>query len=134
MRSIAARILLVAGIFAVAAVASDSQAVPPSQRGLVWAGCQHYNTFGTPATFSPTAGSAFDRLFKNPAGFKDGIGAISDAAPGYGDYNGGRWEEMVLKPGVDGSKYSNACSVDDLDMNDFMPSGAYFECPLHMTN
>ncbi len=133
MRSHLGKILFIAAIAAAASLVHTTSAAPPSQRGLVWAGCEQYNTFGTPATFKPGAGN-FDRLFKNPTGFKDGIGAISDAAPGYGRYNGGRWEEMVLKAGVDGSRYSNACSVDDLDVNDFEPSGAYFECPLHKTH
>ncbi|MDH4035884.1 MAG: hypothetical protein OEX18_01770 [Candidatus Krumholzibacteria bacterium] len=132
MRSNWIRFLAVGCVLSIAAAVAVTRAAPPDQRGLIWAGCEVYNTFGTPANVSPGAGN-FDALYKSPAGFRDGIGAISDAAPGYGRYNGGRWQEFVLKPGVDGGKYANACGVEDLDLNDFQATGVYFSCPLHKT-
>jgi hypothetical protein len=36
----------------------------------------------------------------------------------------------VLKEGVPADKYANACSVEDLDLNDFESTSNYFECPL----
>jgi hypothetical protein len=61
---------------------------------------------------------------------KDGIGLISESKPGDQDYNGGRWHLNVLKPTVSPNKYLTACSVEDLDLNDFESTQDYFECPL----
>jgi hypothetical protein len=97
-------------------------------RGPVWADCELFETFGTPATFDGDHGP-FDRIFTG-ATFADGVGAISEAKPGDMDFNGGRWSVYALKDGVPMDKYSDACSVDDLDMNDFEAAGVYFECPL----
>ena len=36
----------------------------------------------------------------------------------------------VLKPWVDPNKYMYACTVEDLDLDDFMSTANYFECPL----
>jgi len=117
-------------ITAFAALVSASgllaQGLPRTQ---AWAGCELYDSAVTKATFKPGHGE-FDELYAGGSGFKDGAGLISDAAPGYGDYNGGRWHLNVLKAGVDPGKYSSACTVDDLDLNDFDSTDQYFECPL----
>lgn len=105
-------------------------------RNHVWAGCELYRTVVTPASFSPNS-AAFDELYNiGPAGgsFKDGYVLISDASPGNTNYNGGRWHLNLLKSGVDPAKYANACSVDDLDLSDFMSTDVYFECPLQPIN
>ncbi len=96
-------------------------------RTVIWADGQLFDSIVTPASFKPGSGN-FDILFNGP--FKDGVGHISDAKPGDQDYNGGRWAVYNLKPGVDGSKYNNADSDDDLEMKDFESAGVYFECPL----
>ena len=96
-------------------------------RTQVWADCDLYDSVVAPTTFSPTT-DPFDKLFS--AAFMSGIGLISESSPGDTDYNGGRWQRFVLKIGVDVNKYQNACSVDQLDLNDFEPVGHYFECPL----
>lgn len=62
--------------------------------------------------------------------FGDGVGLISDAAPGDADYNGGRWHVNVISDANDCAAYANATSVDDLDLSDFEGVDAYFECPL----
>ncbi len=101
-------------------------------RGQIWAGCTLFNTVGTPANFSP-ASEPFDELYNvavSGGAFKDGIGAISESMPGDMDFNGGRWHVNVLKPGVSVNKYSTACSVEELDLDDFMGTSIYFECPL----
>ena len=100
----------------------------PPPRTQAWANCELYDSVVLRATFKPDHGN-FDELYAG-ATFKDGAGLISDAAPGYGNYNGGRWHLNLLKSGVDPAKYANACTVDDLDLNDFESSGQYFECPL----
>ncbi|MFZ0389010.1 MAG: hypothetical protein WAN36_01015 [Calditrichia bacterium] len=94
--------------------------------GMIWADCELFGTIGTPAHFKPGHGP-FDNLYQGA--FKDGVGAISESKPGDQDFNGGRWHVFVLKAGVT-TDYSNACSVADLDLNDFEPTMTYFECPL----
>jgi len=99
-------------------------------RTQVWADCELFNSIVTPATFKEGAGN-FDQLYAaGLASFKDGIGLISEAKPGDQDYNGGRWHLNVLKESVDPNKYSEACSAEDLDLNDFVSTDRYFECPL----
>ena len=84
----------------------------------------------TIATFKPNG--PFDELYAGGNGFLDGVPLISESGPGDKDYNGGRWHLNVLKAGVDPDLYSDsgACSVEDLDPNDFMSTDVYFECPL----
>lgn len=116
----------------VAAAPGLVQALGAQRGGKIWADCRLFGTVGTPAHFRPGKGP-FDELYNiGPAGgaFKNGVTAISESKPGDQDFNGGRWHVNVLKEGVDNSKYSNACSVEDLDPADFMDSGIYFECPL----
>ncbi len=115
-------------------VTSDASIVSPSSpsnarvgRTMVMADCQVYNSVVTPAKFKPSS-TPFDNLYAGS--FKDGAGLISDAKPGDQDYNGGRWHMFTLKEGVDPAKYEEACSAEDLDLNDFMSTGNYFECPL----
>jgi hypothetical protein len=118
-------VLTLAGLSLSGTVAADN----PTARTVAWSGCALYGSVVTPATFHPN-GDAFDELYTGGNGFKDGVGLISDAAPRDPDYNGGRWHLNVLKDGVDPDKYSNACTVEDLDLDDFMSTDTYFECPL----
>jgi len=122
--------LILAAVLGVAMLAVGQfgvQADPPP-RGQVWADCELFETFGTPATFDEDNGP-FDRIF-NGATFLDGVGAIAESRPGDQDFNGGRWSVYSLKEGVPMDKYADVCSADDLDMNDFEEAGVYFECPL----
>lgn len=95
--------------------------------GVIWSDGELFRTLGSPAVFSGDSGP-FDILFTG-ASFKDGVGAISESKPGDADYNGGRWEVWALKEGVM-TDYSNATSVEDLNMDDFESADFYFECPL----
>jgi hypothetical protein len=97
-----------------------------SKGGMIWADCELFGTVGTPAHFKPGHGP-FDNLYQGS--FKNSVGAISESKPGDQDFNGGRWHVFQLKAGVT-TDYSNACSVEDLDLNDFEPTSTYFECPL----
>ena len=100
-------------------------------RTSVWADQELFDTVVTPATFDPAHGN-FDRLYASgmDCSFKDGVGLISESKPGDQDYNGGRWELDVLKPDVECDKYDDVNNDAALDEGDFMPGGAYFECPL----
>ena len=101
----------------------------PLPRPHIWADCELFVSVATPATFDPANG-AFDELYAGGSGFKDGVPLISESKPGDQDYSGGRWHLNVLKESVPPDKYSNACSVEDLDLNDFDSTDSYFECPL----
>jgi len=106
-----------------------TEAKGPLDRPQIWAECELFQSVATPATFKPTSGN-FDELYGGGSGFKDGVPLISESKPGDQDYNGGRWHLNVLKMGVPQDKYANACSVGDLDLNDFESTNQYFECPL----
>ena len=112
-------------MLATAAVASG-QALP---RPETWVDGERFGGVVTPATFDPANGN-FDELYMCGAAgtFKDGVPLISDAGPGDTDYNGGRWHLNVLKPGR--TCPSTADSDQDLNLDDFMSTSTYFECPL----
>jgi hypothetical protein len=103
----------------------------PNPRPQAWVDCELFDGVVTPATFNPQS-DPFDELYAGGNGFKDGVPLVSESKPGDQDYNGGRWHKNVLRAGVDPNKYvnANACSVEDLDLNDFQSTGDYFECPL----
>jgi hypothetical protein len=98
--------------------------------GMIWADEELFRTVGTPTSLPPDHGP-FDKLYQAGDGnsFKDMVGAISESKPGDQDWNGGRWDVYVPKEGVM-TDYSNADSVEDLDLNDFESAGVYLECPL----
>ena len=98
-------------------------------RPALWADEELFVSVVTPATFKPGNGP-FDELYAGDNGFLDGVPLISDSKPGDQDFNGGRWHLNVLKSDVDPDKYSAADSVEDLDLNDFMSTTDYFECPV----
>jgi hypothetical protein len=97
--------------------------------GTLWSDCILFNVVVAPNSFKPGAGN-FDELYSSNNNFKNGVMSISESKPGDTDYNGGRWHVNMLKADVDPIKYSNACSVDDLDLNDFESTSTYFSCPL----
>ena len=107
----------------------------PRPRPQTWVDGELFNGVVTPATFDP-ASDPFDKLYvacddgTDDALFQDGVPLISESKPGDQDYNGGRWQQNVLKEGVDCDKYNFAAGVEDLDLDDFEPNGNYFECPL----
>ena len=104
----------------------------PLARPQTWVDGELFNGVVTPATFDP-ASDPFDELYAGCA-FKDGAPLISESKPGDQDYNGGRWHMNVINPMLsaeDGcDKYVDATSVEDLDLDDFVSTSNYFECPL----
>ncbi|MBD3297644.1 MAG: hypothetical protein GF341_03235 [candidate division Zixibacteria bacterium] len=120
---------LAVALLLVGATVVTSDAQGPNARPSLWADCEYFKSVVTPATFSPDAGN-FDELYVNPNGYKDGVNLISESKPGDMDYNGGRWHKNVLKNDVDPDKYSDACTVEDLDLDDFESTDEYFECPV----
>ena len=93
--------------------------------GMIWSDGELFGTVGTPAHFKPGKGP-FDNLYTGTS-FKDGVGAISESKPGDQDYNGGRWHVFVYTGDAD---YSDASSLEDLNLDDFAATDTYFECPL----
>jgi hypothetical protein len=120
--ALAAMVLLTVVQFPVAAQG-------PRPRPETWVDGELFDGVVTPATFNPASGN-FDELYMGGNGFKDGVPLISESKPGDQDYNGGRWHANVLKGDVDPDKYANATSVEELDLDDFMSTSNYFECPL----
>ena len=121
--------LLFGLLLVLAAVLLIAAGKGPPGRGQVLVDGYLFETVVTPATFDGVHGK-YDQLYLNEHGFHGGVPLISESKPGDQDYNGGRWHLNVLKPGVDPYKYQHADSVEDLDLNDFMPTGNHFECPL----
>ena len=109
----------------------DGSAAKAGLGGMIWSDGQLFGTVGTPAHFKPGKGP-FDELYNTGGNgtFKDGVAAISESKPGDQDFNGGRWHVNLLKPEVDPAKYADADSIDDLDLDDFVSTTTYFECPL----
>lgn len=103
----------------------------PRPRPQTWADCELFDGVVTPATFDPSS-DPFDELYMMPGspGFRNGAPLISESKPGDSDYNGGRWHLNILRAGVDPATYANACSVEELSLNDFESTANYFECPL----
>ena len=117
-----AAVMLLAGI-------QILEAKGPRPRPQTWVDCELFNGVVTPATFDPES-DPFDELYTGGNGFLDGVPLISESKPGDLDYNGGRWHENTLKDEVDPDKYADACSVEDLELDDFESTENYFECPL----
>ncbi|MCZ6653101.1 MAG: hypothetical protein O7D91_08735 [Planctomycetota bacterium] len=107
----------------------QAQGGGPLPRPQTWVDCELFNGIVTPAMFDPES-DPFDELYAGGNGFLDGAPLISEAKPGDQDYNGGRWHKNILKEEVEPDKYAHACSVEDLDLNDFVSTEDYFECPL----
>jgi hypothetical protein len=101
----------------------------PLDRPQVWVDGELFDSIVTRTSFKPTAGR-FDELYMGGNGFLGGVPLISDSGPGDRDYNGGRWHANVLRDHVDPNKYVGASSVEELDVDDFMSTDMYFECPL----
>lgn len=122
-------LMAVVAAVALLVVFQSLEAQGPNPRPMTWVDCERFSGLVAPATFDPES-DPFDELYAGGNGFKGDAPLISESKPGDADYNGGRWHKNVLKPGVSPDKYANACSVEDLDLNDFESTSDYFECPL----
>ena len=129
MRKTIGTILVAVLVFGLVLTFQTIQAQGPNGRPNTWVDCELFAGLVTPGTFNPSS-DPFDELYAGGNGFKNGAPLISESKPGDQDYNGGRWHMNVLKAGVSPDKYANACTVEDLDLNDFQSTSNYFECPL----
>jgi hypothetical protein len=94
---------------------------PPS--GTIYAFDQAFRTVATP-TALPDRG-AFDTIYEFPDCAS--CASVSDAAPGSGDYNGGRWR-VVAAYGIT-TQLTNAGDVV-AQASSLVDTGTRFVCPL----
>jgi hypothetical protein len=94
---------------------------PPSS--TIYAFDQAYQTVATPTSL-PDRG-AFDTIYVFPDCAS--CASVSDAAPGRGDYNGGRWR-VVAASGIT-TQLTNADDVVSQAMS-LQDTGTRFVCPL----
>jgi hypothetical protein len=97
---------------------------PPG--GTIWANDVAYRTIGTPTSLPDNApADTFDILYHFPD--CDGCAAVSDAAPGDTDYNGGRW--IVVNAFGITSQLTNAEDVES-QATGMEPAGVSLVCPV----
>ena len=122
------RSLFVLGVVAAAALALGATAMaegnslgPPG--GTIWAFDTAYQTVGTPTSL-PDKGPT-DTIYVFPD--CSGCDAVSEAAPGYPGYNGGRWK-VVAAYGI-ATQPTNATDVVAAATS-LVNTGTRFVCPL----
>jgi hypothetical protein len=120
------RLALLGAAAAVAAVVSAAPAMaagvgPPS--GTIYAFDQAYHTVATPTSI-PNRGP-FDTIYVFPD--CSGCASVSEAAPGYPGYNGGRWR-VVAASGIT-TQLTNAAAVV-AQASSLTDTGIRFVCPL----
>ena len=118
--------LLVALLTTVAALGVTTSATaqgvgPPS--GTIYAFDRAYNTVATPTSL-PDRGP-FDTIYVFPD--CPACASVSEAAPGSGDYNGGRWR-VVAASGIT-TQLTNAADVV-AHATSLEDTGTRFVCPL----
>jgi hypothetical protein len=112
----------------------------------IWAHGELYDTIGTPTAFRDPPEHSTDALYNFGMSGLDGQRAVSVAAPGDPDYNGGRWSVVRVTftdqgmavhdadgDGVVDFELTSAAEVLDhvaLGHLELMETSIYFECPL----
>jgi hypothetical protein len=120
------RVTLIALLAAVAGLAAPAGAMadglgPPG--GTIYAFDQAFQTVGTPTSL-PDVGP-FDTIYVFPD--CPTCANVSEAAPGSGDYNGGRWR-VVAATGIT-TQLTNAADVV-AQASSLVDTGTRFVCPL----
>jgi hypothetical protein len=113
--------LAAVAVFALADTARADGLGPPG--GTIYAFDQSYRTVATPTSL-PDRG-AFDTIYVFPDCAD--CASVSDAAPGSGNYNGGRWK-VVAAHGIT-TQLTNADDVEAL-ASSLEDTGTRFVCPL----
>lgn len=112
----------------------------------IWANDALYGTIGTDTSFTAPPEGTTDVLFNFGDSGLSGQRAVSEAAPGDPDYNGGRWNVMLVTftelgmtihdadgDGMVDFELTNAEAVlhhAELGHLTITAPGVYFECPL----
>ena len=120
------KVSLTAALVAVVSLSFTANAMaggvgPPS--GTIYAFDQAYRVVATPTSL-PDRGP-FDTLYEFPD--CPSCASVSEAAPGSGDYNGGRWKVLAAY-GIT-SQLTNAGDVVD-QASSLVDTGTRFVCPL----
>lgn len=110
-----------AAVFAVPTMATGKSLGPPG--GTIYAFDVAYQTIATPTSL-PNKGP-FDTIYIFPD--CPLCASVSEAAPGHGDYNGGRWK-VVQAFGIT-SQLTNAEAVVAA-ASSLVDTGVRFACPL----
>ena len=122
------RILLLAGLVAMLALATALQAQLGPPGGTIYAHDQAYRTIGTPADL-PEHGK-FDTIYV----LGNGLANVADAAPGDREFNGGRWEvRPITWKTISPTQFTNAEQIQMAASNGEIEIGdpiRHFECPL----
>ena len=113
--------LVAAAVVATPAMTAGRSLGPPG--GTIYAFDQAYRTIATPTSL-PNEG-AFDTIYLFPD--CPSCASVSEAAPGHGDYNGGRWK-VVQAFGIT-SQLTNAEAVVAA-ASSLVDTGVRFVCPL----
>jgi hypothetical protein len=121
MKVLLAAALATVASLGLAATANADGIGPPS--GTIYAFDQAYNTTATPTSL-PDRGP-FDTIYTFPDCAT--CASVSEAAPGSGDYNGGRWR-VVAAYGVT-TQLTNADAVV-AQAASLVDTGTRFVCPL----
>jgi hypothetical protein len=121
MRVSVIALLAAAAVLGWTATAAADGLGPPS--GTIYAFDQAYRTVATP-TALPEQG-AFDTIYVFPDCAS--CASVSEAAPGSGDYNGGRWK-VVAASGIT-TQLTNADDVVS-QASSLVDTGTRFVCPL----
>jgi len=112
----------------------------------IWVHDQLYGTVATDTAFTSPPPHSTDVIFSFANSGLDGQRSVAQYAPGDPDYNGGRWNVMVVKftelgkqmydadgDGMVDVELTNAEDVltqAELGLLSIMMPGVYFECPL----
>ena len=112
-----------AAVFAAPAMAAGKSLGPPG--GTIYAFDEAYQTIATPTSLPDNGQNSFDTIYVFPD--CSGCDSVSEAAPGHGDYNGGRWK-VVEAYGIT-TQLTNA---DDVvaEASMLVDTGTRFVCPL----
>jgi hypothetical protein len=121
MKGLLTTLLATAVALGMTATATAQGLGPPS--GTIYAFDQAYNTVSTPTSL-PDRGK-FDTIYVFPDCAS--CASVSDAAPGSGDYNGGRWR-VVAAAGIT-TQLTNAEDVV-AQASSLEDTGTRFVCPL----
>jgi len=119
---------------------------PLRASAAIWSHGELYGTVGTPAVFTHPPDGTTDTLYNFMMSGLEGQRAISAAAPGDRDFNGGRWSVVLVTftdQGIgvhdpDGDGVVNFELTGEEQLMDHMALGhltltdtdVYFECPM----
>lgn len=129
----------------IVATSADARG-PLRASAAIWSHGELYGTVGTPAVFTDPPEHTTDTLYNFGMSGLEGQRAISAAAPGDRDFNGGRWSVVLVTftdqgkavhdPDGDGMVNFELTSEEDVLNHEALghliltDTDVYFECPM----